>query len=298
VKKAMVIYNPSSGKEEAHEYKQRALEVLQSIGYKTVEKETKQINDATEFAILACEEQYDLLVALGGDGTISEVINGLAPQQSRPLFTFVPLGTVNDFARAVGIPLEPSLAIEALKMENIEYVDVGKIGDKYFINVVAIGDIASNVAETTIEQKTKYGSLAYLISGAKALINHEEVEMVIHHDQGVWRGKTLLVLVALTNSVGGFKNLVNSAKINDGKLHVFVIKQSSIVSLARLGAKLVLGNLGEDEEVESFTTKNLRIEANRELFCNVDGEQGSCTPFDIEVYTKYLKMLIPKVIKH
>ncbi len=294
----MVIYNPSSGKEEARKYKDRTLEVLQSIGYTTVEKETRQKDDATAFAVSACNEQYDFLVALGGDGTISEVINGLAQQPYRPLFTFIPLGTVNDFARAVGIPLEPSLAIEALKMDNIEYVDIGKIGDKYFINVVAIGDIASNIAETTIEQKTKYGSLAYLMSGAKALINHEEVEMVIQHDQGVWRGKTILVLVALTNSVGGFKNLVNSAKINDGKLHVFVIKQSSIVSLARLGAKLVLGNLGEDEEVESFTTKSLRIEADRELFCNVDGEQGSCTPLDIEVYTKYLKMLIPKVIKH
>lgn len=293
----MVIYNPSSGKENAKHYKDRTLEVLTGLGYDITEMETKKQQDATNFAEIACKESYDFLVTLGGDGTISEVVNGLAPQNNRPLFTFIPMGTVNDFARALGIPLEPEIAIEALKMKNIEYVDIGKIGEKYFINVVAIGDIASNVAETPIEQKTKYGSLAYLMTGAKALINNEEVNMTIKHDQGEWRGKTILVLVALTNSVGGFEKLVNSAKINDGRLHVFIIKQSSIASIARMGAKLIIGNLDKDQDVERFTTKSLRIEADRELFCNVDGDPGACTPFDLQVYTKHLKMLIPKPVE-
>ena len=99
----------------------------------------------------------------------------------RPLFSFIPLGTVNDLARALGIPLDPELAIEALKMPNTSdrYC---KIEEKYFMNIVAIGEVASRVADTSVERKTKFGSLAYLIEGAKAYhISHEENEMTITH---------------------------------------------------------------------------------------------------------------------
>lgn len=296
VKKAMLIYNPSSGREEASQFKDRAIEVLTNLGYEVMEKETQKQDDATHFAKLACERKMDFLLAMGGDGTISEVVNGLAEQENRPLFSFVPLGTVNDFARALGIPLEPDIAIEALKMTNTEQVDVGRIGDKYFVNVVAIGDIASKVADTPVEQKTRYGSMAYLVAGAKALLSNEEVEMTIEHDQGTWKGTSILVLVALTNSVGGFEDLVNSAKINDGKLHVFIIKQAGFTSIARMGAKVMLGTLGKDEGVETFKTERLHIDSNRTLFCNVDGDQGDCTPLDIQVLPKHLNMLLPKKI--
>lgn len=294
MKRAMLIYNPSAGREEANEFKNRAVEVLINLGYEVIVKETQKQDDATHFAEKACIEKMDFLLAMGGDGTISEVVNGIAEKENRPLFSFVPLGTVNDFARALGIPLEPDIAIEALKMTNTEYVDVGRIGDKYFVNIVAVGDIASSVAETPVEQKTRYGSLAYLMAGAKALIANEEVEMTITHDHGSWKGTSILVLVALTNSVGGFENLVKSAKIDDGKMHVFIIKQAGLAAIARMGTKLVLGTLGEDEGVETFTTKHLRIESDRPLFCNVDGDQGDCTPLDIHILPRHLEMLLPK----
>ncbi|MCM3357606.1 MULTISPECIES: diacylglycerol kinase family protein [unclassified Psychrobacillus] len=294
MKRAMLIYNPSAGREEAKQFKDRAIEVLTNLGFDVTVKETQKQDDATHFAEMACTEKMDFLLAMGGDGTISEVVNGLAEREDRPLFSFVPLGTVNDFARALGIPLEPDIAIEALKMTNTEQVDVGRIGDKYFVNVVAIGDIASSVADTPVEQKTRYGSMAYLMAGAKAIISNEEVEMTITHDHGSWKGTSILVLVALTNSVGGFENLVKSAKIDDGKMHVFIIKQAGLAAIARMGTKVMLGTLGKDEGVETFTTEKLRIESNRPLFCNVDGDQGDCTPLDIHILPRHLEMLLPK----
>lgn len=292
--KAMLIYNPSSGKADAKQYKEKTINILEGLGYEIIIKETGKQNDATIFAKQACSEKVDFLLAMGGDGTINEVVNGLAKQLHRPVFSFIPLGTVNDFARALGIPLEPELAIEALKMTNTLLVDIGQIDDKYFMNIVAIGDIASRVANTTVEQKTKMGSLAYLLEGAKAIISSEEIEMTITHDLGIWKGTPMLILVALTNSVGGFEKMVNTAEINDGKLHIYIIKQAGLASVARMGAKILFGNLNKDDGVEVIETTDVLIESRKPLYCNVDGDEGDCTPLEIKVLPKHIKMLIPQ----
>lgn len=295
--KAMFIYNPSAGKADANQYKETTVNVLEGMGYEVIIKETEKQEDATIFAKQACAEKIDFLVAMGGDGTINEVVNGLANQPYRPLFSFVPLGTVNDFARALGIPLEPELAIEALKVTHTQLVDIGQIGDKYFMNIVAIGEIANRVADTTVEQKTKMGSLAYLVEGAKAIKSSEEIEMTITHDQGIWKGTPMLILVALTNSVGGFEKMVNSAEINDGKLHIYIIKQAGLASIARMGAKILFGTLENDNGVEVIESTNVLIETQKPIYCNVDGDEGDCTPLEIKVLPKHLKMLIPKKIE-
>jgi len=292
--KAMFIYNPSSGKADAENYKETTINVLEGLGYEVVIKETEKQNDATVFAKEACEEKIDFLLAMGGDGTVNEVVNGLAKQNHRPLFSFIPLGTVNDFARALGIPLEPELAIEALKMTHTQKIDIGQIGEKYFMNIVAIGEIANRVAHTTVEQKTKMGSLAYLLEGAKAVISNDEIEMTITHDGGIWKGAPMLILVALTNSVGGFEKMVKSAEVNDGKLHVYIIKQAGLASIARMGAKILLGTLEEDEGVEVIKSTSVLIESENPLYCNVDGDEGDCTPLEIKVLPEHLEILIPK----
>lgn len=292
--KAMFIYNPSSGKADAKKYKETTINVLEGLGYEVIIKETEKQDDATVFAKQACSEKIDFLLAMGGDGTINEVVNGLAEQLHQPLFSFIPLGTVNDFARALGIPLEPELAIEALKMTHTQMVDIGQIGDKYFMNIVAVGEIGSRVAETTVEQKTKIGSLAYLLEGTKAIISNKEIEMTITHDLGIWKGAPMLVLVALTNSVGGFEKMVNSAEINDGKLHIYIIKQAGLASIARMGAKILIGALEKDSGVEVIESTNVLIESQSPIYCNVDGDEGDCTPLQIKVLPKHLKMLIPK----
>jgi len=292
--KAMFIYNPTSGKADAENYKETTINVLEGLGYEVVIKETEKQNDAAVFAKEACVEKIDFLLAMGGDGTVNEVVNGLAEQTHRPLFSFIPLGTVNDFARALGIPLEPELAIEALKMTHTKKIDIGQIGEKYFMNIVAIGEIANRVAQTTVEQKTKMGSLAYLLEGAKAVISNDEIEMTITHDGGIWKGTPMLILVALTNSVGGFEKMVKSAEVNDGKLHVYIIKQAGLASFARMGAKILLGTLEEDEGVEVIRSTSVLIESENPLYCNVDGDEGDCTPLEIKVIPEHLEILIPK----
>lgn len=298
MKKAVLIYNPSSGKELATEYKDRVVEVLQSMDYDVELNETQGPKDATRFATQACEQQVDFVVGMGGDGTINEIVNGLAEQQHMPLFSFIPLGTVNDFARALGIPLDPEEAIEALKVSKEQRADIGKLGNDYFMNIVAIGEIASKVADTSIESKTRLGPLAYLLEGTKAILQDNEVSMKIVHDEGEWEGDMTLVLIALTNSVGGFEKLAPDAEVDDGFLHVFIVHESGIPGFLRVGTKLLQGKLAEDDGVDYIRTKKVHIETSQELFCNVDGDEGTCTPVDIQVLAQHLRVLVPEKLEN
>ena len=125
--KAMLIINPSSGQEKGLSFEQEAIDALKNRHEEVVVKYTEGENDAHRFAEEACEERYDTLVSMGGDGTINESINGLAEKEYIPDFGFVPLGTVNDFARALGIPMEEKEAIRLLENPEAKPVDIGKL---------------------------------------------------------------------------------------------------------------------------------------------------------------------------
>ena len=294
MKKAMLIANPSSGKEEAKKHTDTVMEVLSSIGYEVTVKETEKEGDATIFAEEACEQHYDTVVSMGGDGTLNETITGLAEKTHQPTLGIVPLGTVNDFARALSIPMDPAEAIETLRSADIKKVDIGKINDKYFMNIIALGGIAEATFGVSAEQKTKLGPLAYMIEGFKTIKEKEPFEAKIHHDGGEWKGEALLVLIALTNSAGGFEKLAPRADVADGKLHCFVVKDVPLVKLVSIATALVKGTMGEDENVTYLKTSQFSIASSTDLIANVDGDEGDRVPLSIRVLEGHLPVFVPQ----
>ncbi|HSJ38949.1 MAG TPA: diacylglycerol kinase family protein [Planococcus sp. (in: firmicutes)] len=293
MKKAMFILNPSAGKEKAADYKGNVEKTLKEMGYIVDTKETEKKSDATRFAREACEQKYDFVVAMGGDGTINEAVSGLAEQPHQPLFSLIPLGTVNDFARALGISLDPEEAILALKTGEEKAVDIAKVGDIYFMNILAIGDIAESTSSVTPEQKTRLGAMAYFIEGIKAITSEEETHFEIEHDHGVWEGDAKLVLVALTNSVGGFEKLAPEALTDDGLLHLYIVENAKLAGFIRIAGALWRGKLEDDPAVEAIHTTKVSIKTKEPLLCNIDGDEGIVTPFKIEVLPRHLRALIP-----
>ncbi|QBP40014.1 diacylglycerol/lipid kinase family protein [Paenisporosarcina antarctica] len=293
MKKAMFILNPSSGKELAGSVKDQTVETLKTMGYEVDVKETQGEGDAKGFARQACVEKCHLVIAMGGDGTINEAVNGLAEQQHKPLFSIIPLGTVNDFARALGISLEPSKAIEALKTAKPVFVDIAKVQKQYFMNILAVGQLAENVSQVSVEQKTKLGTLAYVIEGVKALTSNDETEILIEHDRGKWEGKSVLVLVALTNSVGGFEKLAPDAKTDDGFLHVFIVKSAGIPAFMRMSLAMLRGKLEEDPDVVVIKTEKVSIKTTPDMTCNIDGDDGCSTPVLVQILKRHIEVLIP-----
>ncbi|MFD6207760.1 diacylglycerol/lipid kinase family protein [Peribacillus sp. NPDC060253] len=291
--KVMIIINPSSGKEKAAKILPNAKKALGGMFDQVIVRETEGEGDATKFANEACTERFDAVISMGGDGTVNEVVNGLGEQEHRPIFGIVPLGTVNDFARSLGIPLNPIEAIEIIKDRQIKESDIGKINDHYFMNVLAVGGIAEATYNVSVEQKTRLGSMAYIIEGAKAIIKKNPFPLTVEHDQGRWLGEAHLLIATMTNSVGGFEQLAPEAKVNDGKLHTFIIKDLSLPLVVKIIPSLMRGEIKGHDEVEYIQTSKLHLSTSEELAVNIDGDEGFLLPLQANVLHKHLRLFVP-----
>lgn len=171
--KCTVIVNPTSGHERAPRYIPLLHSVLSQRFEDIIIRLTSGPKDATRFAADAAREGRDV-ICMGGDGTINEVINGMVPVNNPDsTFGFIPFGTVNDLARALHIPRSPQGAIHMLGNAVKTHIDVGKVNDRYFINVVGAGSISEAVGKVSIKEKTLFGSLAYYMKGMQVMASQK-----------------------------------------------------------------------------------------------------------------------------
>ncbi len=294
MKRAMLIINPSSGKEKALDYEEDAVGILGQDHDLVMVKYTEKQGDAIRFAADAWESRVDTLVSMGGDGTINESINGLAEKENTPNFGFIPLGTVNDFARALHIPKPTIQALKVLSEKHTVPVDIGKINDQYFMNVLAVGAIAEAVYEVSPEEKSKFGPIAYLIEGAKALKEETPFDLRLTYDGKEWKGDAYLMLVAMTNSVGGIESFAEEAEVNDGVFHIFILKELSLPNVFKIIPDLFQGKLQSNEQIEYLQASQLKVESNMDLVVNIDGDEGISLPFEAQVLHKELNIFVPK----
>jgi len=290
----MIIVNPSSGKEAALEHVRHTEQVLSAHGYIVTCMETAKELDATRYCITACKECYDLVVSIGGDGTLHETINGIIDQEHHPRLGVVPLGTANDFARALQIPLQPEQAIQSLTSSRTKTVDIGRLNDRLFVNVVAAGPIAESLSSVSSEEKTKLGTFAYIKEGIKQLTSTSSHPLVIQYDENSWQGESPLFLAVLTNSVGGFESLIPDAAVDDGLLHCFIIKDLNILNTLTVSVSLLLGNLKNHKDVVYFTAKHVSVSSTESVRTNVDGEEGPSLPITLSVLPRHIQVIVPE----
>lgn len=291
MKKVMLIVNPSSGGEKAKEYEALAKEKLVSL-FDTVDvKHTEKGGDARQFAKEATQKKYDSVIVMGGDGTVNEGISGIAEQAYRPKFGFFPLGTVNDLARALNIPLDPEEAIEHFTLENQSPLDIGKINQSYFMNVVALGTIPEAVNNVESEDKTKLGKFAYFVSGVKELLNTESHQFHLVIDGKEMDLTSSTILIGLTNSIGGFEHLLPNAKVDDGRLHLIYLKDASLLDTLKTVPDLLKGVEASTDKVGYYAFEELElstIESEEKLTTNIDGDEGDALPIKVRILPSHL----------
>lgn len=291
--KVLLVVNPSSGGEKAKSYEDLAKEKLATFFDQVEVKHTEKGGDAATFAREAAEARYDSVFVMGGDGTVNEGISGLAELDYRPTFGFFPLGTVNDLARALGMSLDPEQAINNLDINKVKPLDIGKINDNYFMNVVAIGTIPESINNVDPEEKTKWGKAAYFISGFKQLMetNFHRYRLTIDGEEREIKSSTLLV--GLTNSIGGFESILPDASVDDGLLHLVYTKDKSLLDTLKAVPELVNGVDDSSSNVEYLTFKEIRVELlddEADLSVNVDGDEGDSLPVDIKILASHLNV--------
>ena len=162
MKRARIIYNPTAGREAFRKHLGEVLEKLEIAGYETSCHATTGEGDATEAAKKAVERGFDLIIAAGGDGTLNEVVAGVSPFENRPKIGLIPMGTTNDFARALQIPRDIDDALDIIIRGETIPVDVGLMNDRHFINIAGGGRLTELTYDVPSRLKTVLGQLGLL----------------------------------------------------------------------------------------------------------------------------------------
>jgi len=234
---------------------------------------------ATELAKQAGEQGYDMVIAMGGDGTVHEVVNGLMQisEKNRPVLGVVPVGSGNDFAHSIGVPMQSDHALaHALKGEP-STVDIGLMTDEngrqeYFDNTVGIGFDAV-VTIRSHKLPIVRGFLMYLTAVIQTIIlNHEPAKMKLEADSESWEQTNLMVAVCNGPREGGGFMVAPDAKNSDGILNYMMIAKCSRPMMFRLIPEVMNGTHGRFELVKMGTCQKFSLTSERPVYIHADGE--------------------------
>lgn len=293
MKRARIIYNPTSGREIFKKNLPDVLEKLEIAGYETSCHATTGAGDATEAARIAVERRYDLVVAAGGDGTINEVVNGLAEQEFRPKLGVIPVGTTNDFARALQIPRDILKAADVIANGETIPVDIGRINDKYFINIAGGGRLTELTYEVPSKLKTMIGQLAYYLKGIEMLPSIRASDLKIEYDGKLFEGEAMMFLVGLTNSVGGFEKLAPDSSVNDGLFSLLILKKVNLAEFIRVATLALRGEHVNDSNVIYTQANRIKVTSEEKVQLNLDGEFGGLLPAEFVNLYRHLEVFVP-----
>jgi len=294
VNKARIIYNPTAGRESFTKELPIVLQRFEEAGYETSAHATTGEGDATKAAEYAVREKFDLVVIVGGDGTINEAIHGIAEANERPSLGIIPAGTTNDFARALMIPRNTEKAVDIILDNQQKSLDVGKVNDKYFINIAGGGDLTELTYDVPSKLKTVLGQLAYYIKGIEMLPSIRPQFTKIEYDGEIFEDEIMLFLVANTNSVGGFEKLAPDAELNDGYFDLIILRKVNLAEFIRLATLALRGAHLEDENVIYTRAKRIIVTPQNKMQLNIDGEYGGLLPGEFINLKQHINFFVPK----
>lgn len=298
MKRARLIYNPTSGREMIRKNLPDVLAKLEAAGYEASCHATTGAGDATRAAEIAVERGYDVVIAAGGDGTIYEVVNGLAGAEKRPKLGVIPTGTTNDFARAIHVPRSIDAAVDIITKGHTMPIDIGKMNEKYFINIAGGGRLTELTYEVPIKLKTMLGQLAYYMKGIEMLPSIRATDVTIEYDGKFFEGEIMLFLVANTNSVGGFEKLAPDASLNDGMFTLLILKKTNLADFIRVASLALRGEHVHDKNVIYVKANRIKVTAKNEMMLNLDGEFGGLAPAEFVSQYRHFDVFIPENVLH
>ncbi|WP_107943599.1 diacylglycerol kinase [Metasolibacillus fluoroglycofenilyticus] len=294
MKRARIIYNPTSGREAFKKHLPEVLEKLELAGYETSCHATTCEGDATAAAKEAVEREFDIVIAVGGDGTLNEVVAGISGFDKRPRLGLIPMGTTNDFARAIHIPRKIDEAVDIIINGDTLPVDVGLLNnERYFINIAAGGRITELTYEVPSKMKTVLGQLAYYLKGIEMIPSIKATHMRIEIDDEVFDGNAMMFLCGLTNSVGGFEKIAPDASINDGLFTVMILKECSIPDFIKIASLALRGEHLNDPHVIYRKASRVTVSSDEGVHLNLDGEYGGDAPAVFQNLKRHIEIFVP-----
>jgi len=239
----------------------------------------------------AVEEGFKTIVAAGGDGTINEVVNGIAG--SDVSLGILPVGTMNVFAAELGLPVNNLPECwELIKDGHVRKVDLPRANRHYFVQLAGVGLDAQVVKETSWNFRKNFGPLSYVIS-ATQIAARKPPRLVV--DAGGELREGSFVLIGNGRFYGGPFTIFKDARIDDGKLDVLIFKNLGYLDIVRYLNAIVFGTHANLPDVEYFQTDKATIRSKQEVPVEVDGELIGNLPVSFRLLQRKLKVISPAV---
>ena len=292
--RVILIVNPFSGKAKMKTELLGVVDIL-SEKYEVTVYPTKSRGDATVKVSEIEQDEYDLIVACGGDGTLNEVITGLMKSGVDCRIAYIPSGTLNEWSQGLGISRNICDAAKDILSAKETTLDIGKFADKYFSYTASFGAFTSASYSTPQEIKNVLGQAAYFFEGVKSLANIKPIHLKITTDKTVYEGDYLFGAVSNSMSVGGIVKFDgNQVALNDGLFEVLLIKKpDNILKIQGILDGILKKDLNR-EGMEFFHADKLVIEGEKGVSWTLDGEFAEADEItEITNINRAIRFLVP-----
>lgn len=290
-KTGILFYHDNAGQGDVHQIigeisKDLTRFIEQLTIYRSVEQ--GQIYDYLKSA----NTHFEICLILGGDGTVHELINGIIDGDHHVPIGILPGGTFNDFTKTLNLHPNPVRAAEQLLTADVKYYDVMKVNTRYALNFAGLGLIVENSNSVNPDAKSKLGKFSYLLSTIKNVTNPTFFKYEVEVDGEKYDGESSMIVVANGAFVGGNKIPLVELSPNDGRLNVFIFKESGLKLFTEIIAMKSEIDWNEiSQNIEHYSGEQIKIMTDKSMDVDVDGEIDLETPLSIQVVPSKLKIL-------
>ncbi|MGQ0720129.1 MAG: diacylglycerol/lipid kinase family protein [Candidatus Eiseniibacteriota bacterium] len=290
---SLFLVNPRAGRGRGERIARELPALLAARGARADVRITEAPRDAVRLAREAAAAGASLVVAVGGDGTAHEVVNGIAG--SRATFALIPVGSGNDLALALGIPSELDAALDVALSGAEKAIDLARFDDAWFANSLGLGF----EAQVTIESRSitwLRGFAIYLAAVLRALARLRCPQLVIRADDRVLEGRRLLVCVGNGPRVGGGFYLTPDAVNDDGLLDLCIVEGMGRWRVLRTLPKAIRGAHVGDPRITMLRARSIEIESDEGFPFHADGEviDAACRRLSVRVVPRALTVRVPR----
>ena len=292
MRKAKFIYNPNSGEKSIVNNLDSIIGIYQKNNITLIPYRIDK-NECIDKAFLDIDDTYEHLLIAGGDGTLDIIVNEMKRLNIDLPVGILPVGTANDFAHSLGLEFDIKKAVEKIVNSNPKKFDIGKINDKYFINVASAGMFTDVSQKINTDFKNYMGKVAYYLTGIEEALHLRAFNIKVKSEELEYKGKMYLMMVFNGKTAGNI-NLSYKSELDDGYLDVIIFKDMPIPKSIPIFINVLRGEHLEnvnDEDILYFKTKEIYIECLDELITDIDGEKGPDFPLDIKCIEGGLEIL-------
>lgn len=290
--KILLYYNAYSGSGIFKNNLDHIVERIQREGYQVIPVRAAKGYVIDDVLSKLDESEYSRIIAAGGDGTINLCVNAMIKHDIYLPLGILPAGTANDFAYYFELPQDIDYQLDIALGNKTTKVDVGKVNNRNFINVAAMGALIDVSQKTDPNLKNAIGVLAYYLKALTEIPQLHAIPVKLTTPDEVYFENIYFMVVMNGESAGGFRKLSPQSSMNDGKLDVIAFRKMPIVELGPLLFEVVNGRHPQNKNVLYFQTEELIIESTEDISTDIDGEHGEPLPLHFNVLNERLDVFV------